>query len=351
MHTFSVRRGWTAFAIAVLSMAAASQVLFAQSTPLRLVSTAWPPFTNEPGQPRFALDLVEAALGRIGLSSKTTIVDAEQFTPALLGDEFDGSAAAWKDAERERVLVFSQPYLENRLVLVGRKGSDVSAATLGALKGKRIAIVGGYSYGNAIDEAASTYLRSRSEEDSVKLLLGGSVDYALMDELVVQYLVTNYAKEAETKLELGSTPLLTRQLHLAIKRSRPDAESIVTRFNAQLRGMIADRTYHRLLHVAWILADVDGDGIPEYCTAERSPGTSAAEERVRSVFHATAHAPAVAATLHEHAAAFLCRRQHLHRLGDNSQPVQDRRCQAPRSEPVDREHLPILVVMRQSGTE
>jgi hypothetical protein len=27
--------------------------------------------------------------------------------------------------------------------------------------------------------------------------------------------------------------------------------------------MIADRTYHRLLHVQWIRADIDGDGIAE----------------------------------------------------------------------------------------
>ena len=40
-------------------------LIAAQTRPLRLFSTAWPPFTNEPGQPRFALDLVEAALQRI----------------------------------------------------------------------------------------------------------------------------------------------------------------------------------------------------------------------------------------------------------------------------------------------
>ena len=27
--------------------------------------------------------------------------------------------------------------------------------------------------------------------------------------------------------------------------------------------MITDRTYHRLLHLDWINADVDGDGVPE----------------------------------------------------------------------------------------
>ena len=48
--------------------------------------------------------------------------------------------------------------------------------------------------------------------------------------------------------------------------------SIIERFNAQIRGMIADRTYHRLLHVDWIRADIDGDGVPEYVPATDRPG-------------------------------------------------------------------------------
>ena len=67
-----------------------------------------------------------------------------------------------------------------------------------------------------------------------------------------------------TRLAFGSTPLLTRSLHLAVHRSLPDAESIISRFNAELRGMIADRSYHRLLHLDWIRADVDGDGRTEF---------------------------------------------------------------------------------------
>ena len=104
----------------------------AQAAPLTLVSTDWPPFTNEAGQPRFALDLVEAALGRFGLTARTTIVPAAEFTPALLSGRFDGSAAVWKDPERERVLIFSQPYLENQLVLIDRHSTDVSTTTLTA---------------------------------------------------------------------------------------------------------------------------------------------------------------------------------------------------------------------------
>ena len=281
---------WTGLALLLLSIAAASLIVSAQASQLRLVSTAWPPFTNAEGQPRFALDLVEAALGRIGLRANTTIVDAAQFTTSVLGSDFDGSGAAWKDDERERVLLFSQPYLENRLILVGRTGADVSVTTLGALWGKRIAVVEGYSYGDAIDNAGPTFVRSRSEEDSLRLLLDRSVDYTLMDELVVQYLVDNHAKEAQTKLAFGSTPLLTRQLYFAVRRTRPDATSIIDRFNAQLRGMIADRTYHRLLRVGWIRADVDNDGVAEYVPYSDRPGPQE-PQRAYSLFSTGQPAP------------------------------------------------------------
>ena len=261
------------FSMAIsIAMIAKSIALSAQTQQLRLVSTAWPPFTNAPGQPRFALELVEAALARIGLKANTTIVDAERFTTSLLGGQFDGSAAAWKDAEREKVLLYSQPYLENRLILVGRRGSDVSAATLGDLKGKRIAIVEGYSYGE-IDNSGVAFLRSSSEEASLRLLIAGAADYTLMDELVVQNIVSHYPEESRTKLQLGSTPLLRRQLYFAVRKTLPDAEAIVNRFNSQLRAMVTDGTYHRLLQVSWIQADVDGDGLTEYVPQSDRAGT------------------------------------------------------------------------------
>jgi polar amino acid transport system substrate-binding protein len=85
----------------------------------------------------------------------------------------------------------------------------------------------------------------------------------LMDELVVQYLADQHAKEAGAKLAFGNSALLTRKLYFAVRRDLPDAQAIVDGFNAQLRALIADRTYHKLLHVPWIEADVDGDGLTE----------------------------------------------------------------------------------------
>ena len=93
-----------------------------------------------------------------------------------------------------------------------------------------------------------------------------------MDDIVIQYLIINHGEEARTRLAFGSTPLLTRSLHFAGRRSLPDAESIISRFNAELRGMIADRSYHRLLHLDWIQAEVDGDGRAEYVPHDDQTG-------------------------------------------------------------------------------
>jgi ABC-type amino acid transport substrate-binding protein len=243
------------------------------SPPLKLVSTVWPPFTNAAGQARFALDLVTEALKRIGVSAETVFVEDASFTSSLLTGQYDGSAAAWKDAERDRVLLFSEPYLENRLILVGRRGSDVTATTLAALAGKRIVVVGGYSYGDAVKSGTGpTFILSRSEEDSLSRLLAGDADYTLMDELVVQYLLRNYAQQARDRLQVGATPLVRRSLHFAVRRDRPDAVSVINRFNSELRRMIADRTYHRLLQVDWLRADVDGDGRPELISRSDQAG-------------------------------------------------------------------------------
>jgi hypothetical protein len=52
----------------------------------------------------------------------------------------------------------------------------------------------------------------------------------------------------------------------------PGAESIVANFDAEITKMIADRSYHRLLQIGWMAADVDGDGRMELVPASDRAG-------------------------------------------------------------------------------
>jgi polar amino acid transport system substrate-binding protein len=257
---------------------------------LHLGSTPWSPFTNEPGKPRYATELVDAALRRLGITADTAIVPDGALTPALLEGRLDGSAALWRDPAREAKLFYSKPYLENRLVLVGRKGFDVSAPALPALGGKKIAVVGGYAHGDALLSARGpTYVSAGTVEESLEKVLKGEADYVLMDELVVEYLLANHPEEVKARLAIGKEPLLVRTLHFALRRNLPGAESIVTRFDAEITKMIADRSYHQLLRVGWMEADVDGDGRMELVPASDRAGTDAPVHRYELV---TVTAPA-----------------------------------------------------------
>ena len=269
--------------IVLVAVVGAISIVSAQNRSLRFVSPVRPPFTDAAPKPRFALDLVEAALHRINITATTALVPSGEYGNALLTGPYDGTAVAWRDAAREKALLFSEPYLENRLVLAGRKGADVSAKTLADLKGKKIAIINGYAYGDENLSAGPSWVRTNGEPDSVRMLLAGEVDYVLIDELVVQYLVNDYPEEARTRLALGNIPLLIRPVHLALHRSLPDAAAILKGFNSQIKQMILDRTYHKLLHVDWIYTDVDGDGRKELISASDQAGKNA-PQRAYSLF-------------------------------------------------------------------
>jgi ABC-type amino acid transport substrate-binding protein len=248
----------------------------AEAPRLRLASDTWPPFTNVAGKSRLAIDLVHEALRRAGVVEETTIATWKDVTAGLGDGRFDGSAAIWRSPDREKFLLFSKPYLENRLVLVGAKGSDVSAQHLSALAGKRVAVVEQYAYGDAVEGAEGPrFVQGQSDQENLTKLLAGDVDYMLVDDLLIRYLVKQQYEEARRRLEIGTTPLVLRTLHFAVRRDLPGAQGIIDGFNAQVDKMLADGTYNVILQLDWIRADVDHDGQAELVAHATHAGTAA----------------------------------------------------------------------------
>lgn len=228
---------------------------------VRLGSDSWPPFTDSADGNRLALDLVHEALRRAGVEAATEIVEWGAVTSGLRDGSFDGSAAIWRSDERERALVFSEPYLENRLVLVGAKGSEVRARALYELTGKRVGVVAQYAYGEEVDAATGPhFVEGRSDQQNLERLLAAELDYILVDELLIRHLAARHRAETERRLEIGTNALVTRSLHFALRRELEGAEAIVERFETEIRRMLADGTYNEVLRLDWIRADVDGDG-------------------------------------------------------------------------------------------
>jgi polar amino acid transport system substrate-binding protein len=243
--------------------------------PLRLASDTWPPFTGGPGTQRVALDLVQRALDRINLRANPQIVEWKKVERGIAEGTFDGSGALWRTPEREQRMVFSDPYLENRLVLVAPRGADVNDIGVGDLGGRRVAVVSMYAYGDALDEASGVlFVGTSSDQESLSKLLAGEVEYILIDDLVARYLIQNQPDEVAGNLEIGKRPLARKTLHFALRRDVPRAEEIIIAFNDAIQSMLRDGTYAQVLGMGWIRIDIDGDGLDEMVTLADAIGSA-----------------------------------------------------------------------------
>jgi hypothetical protein len=82
----------------------------------------------------------------------------------------------------------------------------------------------------------------------------------LVDALLIQYLLKFQLNDVTEFLEISDDPLIVKSLHFAIRKEIPEAKQIISRFDEEIQKMIADGTYHDILELNWIRADVDGDG-------------------------------------------------------------------------------------------
>jgi ABC-type amino acid transport substrate-binding protein len=254
---------WTVLPLLLLVTACATP-----AAPLHLASDTWPPYTGDRPGAQVSTEIVAEAMMRSGQRTRTTITDWTSAMAGLRDARFDGSAAVWRNAEREKVLLFSRAYLENRLVLVGRKGADVGAASLAELDGKTVAVVEGYAYGDEVAESRGPKLvEGANDQENLERLLRGDVDFMLVDDLLIRYVLARQEARARQHLEIGTTPLIRRPLHFAVRRDLPGAAEMVKDFDAAIGRMMADGTYNRILRMNWIRADVDGDGRLEYVAA------------------------------------------------------------------------------------
>ena len=160
----------------------------AQTTELKLASDIWPPFTNIEGEKSIAKELVNEALRRQNIEVTTGILLDDEVLSRVDSHDFDGSAALWVSEERKENYLFSNPYLNNQLVLIGRKGSDVSATSMMDLTGKRLGVIENYAYGdiNATQHIILVY--GKTNQQNLEKLLSGTLDYMLVDALLIQYM-------------------------------------------------------------------------------------------------------------------------------------------------------------------
>lgn len=249
--------------------------LYSQELELKLAADIWPPFTNIEGEKSILTDLVGEALTRINTNCRFEIIEFNDVLSEIESGKYDGSPALWISEERKEKYLFSKPYLYNQLILVGRKGSDVSQSSFAALSGKKIGVVDNYAYGNFGNNKDITIVSDVNNQKNLENLLSDKIDYMLVDALLIQYMLKYQLNDVTQHLAIGQKPLLVKPLHFALGKNVENAEEIINQFNQEIEKMIVDESFNRILELNWIQADVDGDGVTELVLGSNMAGTSA----------------------------------------------------------------------------
>lgn len=247
-----------------------------QTTDLKLAADIWPPFTDIETEKSISTDLVNEALNRININASIELLEFKDVLTGIKSGEYDGGTTLWINEERKKHFVFSDPYLHNKLIVVGRKGDDVNATTINDFKGKKIGVVENYAYDLNADNVI--FVSGESDQQNLSRLLSNQIDYMLVDAILIQYLLKYQLNDVSEFLEIGSDALLVKSLHFALGKGVDRAEEIISQFNTEITDMISDGTYNKILELNWIHADMDGDGKLELILQGNEAGSSAPEQ-------------------------------------------------------------------------
>jgi hypothetical protein len=135
-------------------------------------------------------------------------------------------------------------------------------------------VVEDYSYDAQIDPERVVLVSGESDQQNLERLLSNELDYMLVDDLLIQYMLKYQVNDVREFLEIADLPILVKPLHFAIRKDLDNAEKIIADFNAEIREMIADGTYNKILELNWVRADMDGDGTMELILAGEAAGTT-----------------------------------------------------------------------------
>ena len=248
---------------------------YSQERELKLSADVWPLFTNVEGEKSILTDLVQEALSRMEVKSTIEITKFTDVVKGINSGKFDGSPAFWISDKRQEKYLFSQPYLYNQLVLVGRKGSDVTATSFNDLNGKKIGVVDNYDYGDFDKNQDLVIISDVSNQKNLENLLSDKIDYMLVDALLIQYMLKYQLNDVTQHLAIGQKPLLVKSLHLALNKNVENAEEILNQFDEKIDEMMADESFNRILELNWVKADVDGDRKMEMVLGSNMAGSSA----------------------------------------------------------------------------
>lgn len=191
--------------------------------------------------------IIDEAFRRMG---KEVSLQALPWQRALAGADEGvwGVGGLYMNEERLWKYDFSEPIFEEKLMLYVVRGGEFHFSRVADLKGKRVGVMRGWTYGDAFDQAVAegVFKKDPASDDRINFnrLLMGRVD-AVIAAPETWALIRKDVDPDGWILELA-VPMAVNRTYLSFPKSRNMTE-ILQRFNVEIRRMQADGAMEALV--------------------------------------------------------------------------------------------------------
>jgi polar amino acid transport system substrate-binding protein len=159
-----------------------------------------------------------------------------------------GIGGIYKNNERLKIYDYSEPIFSEKLVLYINKEKAFSYNSVEDLKGKKIGVVLGWSYGKEFDEARKNNLFTVEEipEDltNFKKLAAGRIDCLIAIELAGQTIIKD--ENMQNVIVPAETPIAVNDTYLVFSKAAKKKD-ILDKFNGALAQMKGDGSYEKVI--------------------------------------------------------------------------------------------------------
>ncbi|MGE6331486.1 transporter substrate-binding domain-containing protein [Psychrobacter pacificensis] len=189
----------------------------------------------------YEIELVDALCAQMKAECEVISQDWDGLIPGLNAQKFDAAIAGMSiTPERKEVVDFSDPYFHSGIILIGKKGDDIS---IDSLKGQPIASQRSTVSSQYLqDEHADADIKLYDTQDNAYLDLTSGRARAMMSDKVtgIDWLKTDAGKDYEVKGDEISSD--DDAMGIAFRKGDP----LVAKFNAALAELKDNGTYDQI---------------------------------------------------------------------------------------------------------
>lgn len=249
-----------------------AQIGFARAEQLVLAASPFTTYVDDEGEPARLNAIITEAFSRMQQDIELSVMRQAFLGSALLSGKAHGEFAYIDLDDRKSNFVYSQAYLPAYLYAASKSVDVQRVKLIPHLHDYRVAVENRFANTPRFRLIKDIkWSRNPSSFDAFRQIADDRAPYLMTTRLLVDEFNRLLDQDDEELLLLSAAPLVTSGIHLSLNQTHPQASAIIEKFDTTIRAMQRDGSFNRLLGIAWLTVDVDGDGTADFVSASQTP--------------------------------------------------------------------------------